>query len=226
MQPAIIFIRFNVILTTNRLISKTSQQIPTDIFQSRLWKSLSILFLSNQQSPTRFVYCCLIQIKVAHPHIWEAGASKYLTFLLKKWLICVPQRPRVWLQNYVKLIDALNIFLKYVYSKFPPGKDVILLCFFWKSRANFAPSPHSSMTHWLPSQPSKSTTEMGTDCFACLQRSYSVFHEVHTCLIFLHGGQSWSADGIYVFSLSWLSYMMFDVTDTVYFSSPPGWTCR
>lgn len=123
MQPAIIFIRFNVILTTNRLISKTSQQIPTDIFQSRLWKSLSILFLSNQQSPTRFVYCCLIQIKVAHPHIWEAGASKYLTFLLKKWLICVPQ-------NYVKLIDALNIFLKYVYSKFPPGKDVILLCFF------------------------------------------------------------------------------------------------
>lgn len=58
-----------------------------------------------------------------------------------------------------------------------------LFCVLKASSANFVPPSHSWMTHWLPSQPSRSTTEMGRHCFVCLQRAYSVLHEIHTCFI-------------------------------------------
>lgn len=67
----------------------------------------------------------------------------------------------------------------------------------WKvPRANSGPSSHSLMTLWLPSQPSKSMTEMGTHCFVCLQRTwFSIPWNTHlSCL--LCEGESWPADGI------------------------------
>ncbi len=76
----------------------------------------------DSQNPTSssimfFIYCHIWRRKAANPHIWEAGTSKLLSFLLHKWL-----KRLISYQNSCQTNQLIVSALYGLWSIFFPGE--------------------------------------------------------------------------------------------------------